>query len=315
MCVGAFAGAILVPAETDAKLLVALVDATDGYSPETEKKHGDTTVTYCDVTDGNTVSSYDDEGNWAEIGDGTGNYILTIGASEFDDPDHVYFVQVAVDGCRTVRLWVHTLYEPLGQLAQVNTAGKLIPIDGNDLVQASIEDLSAGAGVGTVQQVYERIVEIVPADFNTVTVADAKIAADATANVDLDEVYARLSPIVPPDFNAVGITGNNLHVHLKAADDNAVVDVNAADVWNALIAAYSGTDGSVAEQLAAAGAAGDPWLTELPGEYGEDSAGYIIGTLLQGIVDDWLDGGRLDLLLDTAAAGGSSSGSAWKQVK
>ncbi len=255
MCVGAFAGAILVPAETDVKLLVALVDATDGYSPETEKKHGDTTVTYCDVTDGNTVSSYDDEGNWAEIGDGTGNYILTIGASEFDNPDHVYFVQVAVSGCRTVRLWVHTLYEPLGQLAQVDTAGKLISIDSNDLVQVVLHDVSASSGVGTVSDVYDRLATIVPADFNEVTVASnsvSAILADAAhggesatlelsdysdfQGVDLDEVYARIAPIVPADFNDVGITANNLHVHVKASD---IVDPNADDVQEAVSTALA----------------------------------------------------------------------------
>jgi hypothetical protein len=201
---------------------------------------------------------------------------------------------VAVSGCRTVRLWVHTLYEPLGQRAQVDTAGKLISIDSNDLVQVVLHDVSASSGVGTVSDVYDRLAAIVPADFNevtvasnsvsailadaahggesatlelsdysdfqgeasgltvddiydrvslivpadfnTVTVADGKIAADATANVDLDEVYARIAPIVPADFNDVGITANNLHVHVKASD---IVDPNADDVQEAVSTALA----------------------------------------------------------------------------
>ncbi len=52
----------------------------------------------------------------------------------------------------------------------------------------------------------------------------------------------------------------------------------AAAVWNALTAAYSAS-GSFGEAMAAAGAAGDPWITNLPGAYAAGSAGNIIGLL------------------------------------
>lgn len=52
----------------------------------------------------------------------------------------------------------------------------------------------------------------------------------------------------------------------------------ADQVWEEAIADHSGTGGSTAEQLAAAGAAGDPWSTALPGAYGAGTAGYIVGT-------------------------------------
>ena len=42
--------------------------------------------------------------------------------------------------------------------------------------------------------------------------------------------------------------------------------------------------------MAAAGGAGDPWITALPGAYGPGTAGEILG--------DWKNAGRLDLLLD-----------------
>jgi len=51
----------------------------------------------------------------------------------------------------------------------------------------------------------------------------------------------------------------------------------ADQVWEEAIADHSGTAGSTAEALNAAGAAGDPWTTALPGAYGAGSAGYIIG--------------------------------------
>jgi hypothetical protein len=51
----------------------------------------------------------------------------------------------------------------------------------------------------------------------------------------------------------------------------------ADQVWEETLADHSGTVGSTAEQLAAAGAAGDPWATAIPGAYGAGTAGKIIG--------------------------------------
>lgn len=56
----------------------------------------------------------------------------------------------------------------------------------------------------------------------------------------------------------------------------------ADQVWEETLADHSGTVGSTAEALNAAGAAGDPWTTALPGAYGAGSAGYIIGNYLTG---------------------------------
>lgn len=52
---------------------------------------------------------------------------------------------------------------------------------------------------------------------------------------------------------------------------------NAAAVWEETLTDHSGTVGSTAEALAAAGSAGDPWATQLPGAYGAGSAGKIVG--------------------------------------
>jgi len=98
------------PSSTDVAYSVALVDATDGHTAETEKKAADTTITYCNITDANSTSSYTDAdgSSWYEIGDGTGDYKLVIGASEFTSADKEYFVKIVVPGCRTVRFRVHT---------------------------------------------------------------------------------------------------------------------------------------------------------------------------------------------------------------
>ena len=55
-------------------------------------------------------------------------------------------------------------------------------------------------------------------------------------------------------------------------------------VWEEAIADHSGTSGSTAEALSAAGASGDPWITALPGAYSAGQAGYILGTNLNATV-------------------------------
>jgi len=93
----------------------------------------------------------------------------------------------------------------------------------------------------------------------------------------------------------------------------------AAIVWNALIATYSGTAGSTAEQLAAAGAAGDPWATALPGAYTSGQAGNIIGNNVNATISSRasqtaMDTANLALARMTVAEGTCDSGSATQCV-
>ena len=80
---------------------------------------------------------------------------------------------------------------------------------------------------------------------------------------------------------AVGLSSANLDTQLDALPTAAE---NADAVWEEAIADHSGMSGSTAEALAAAGAAGDPWITPLPGSYTSGQAGYIIGTNLNATV-------------------------------
>lgn len=73
---------------------------------------------------------------------------------------------------------------------------------------------------------------------------------------------------------AVGLASANLDTQLAALP---TAGENADAVWEEPITDHSGTSGSTAEALGAAGAAGDPWSTQLPGAYGAGSAGKIVG--------------------------------------
>jgi len=66
----------------------------------------------------------------------------------------------------------------------------------------------------------------------------------------------------------------DIYVNQSTATVRELVD----GVWNSLTADYA-NPGSTGEALAAAGSAGDPWLTPLPGSYLPGTAGAIIGNM------------------------------------
>jgi hypothetical protein len=141
------------PISTDKYFPVVLVDETDGYSPETEKKFGDTTITYCNITDGNTPSSYtDDATTWREIGNGTGEYGLSIGASEFATAGKRYLVKVVVAGCRTARFWVDTRTVDPALTATTSTGGS-ITVDPNGDAETVVVAVSEAAGLADTTDV------------------------------------------------------------------------------------------------------------------------------------------------------------------
>jgi len=81
----------------------------------------------------------------------------------------------------------------------------------------------------------------------------------------------------------------DIYVNQSQATVQELVD----GVWNALTANYN-NPGSTGEALAAAGSAGDPWLTALPGAYLPGTAGDIIGnantTIPSGVWDELKSG-------------------------
>ena len=78
--------------------------------------------------------------------------------------------------------------------------------------------------------------------------------------------------ITPDDTSIYAVLPFILHEPVSAA---AISD----QVWTEPIADHSGTSGSTAEQLAAAGSAGDPWATAIPGSYTSGQAGYKLNAI------------------------------------
>ncbi len=123
---------------------------------------------------------------------------------------------------------------------------------------------------------------------------------------DVDAILADTNELQTNQGNWLTATGFSTHSAADAADA----------VWEELIADHSGTSGSTAEALAAAGSAGDPWSTALPGAYSAGTAGYIVGTNLNATVSsratqtsvDTIDGIVDSILVDTAEIGAAGAG-------
>ena len=151
---------------------------------------------------------------------------------------------------------------------------------------------------------------ITSAKIATDAIGAAQIAADAIGASELAadavaEIQSGLSTLNAAGIrSAVGLASANLDTQLDALPTAAE---NADAVWEEAIVDHSGTAGSTAEQLAAAGAAGDPWATALPGAYASGTAGKIVGDNLNATISsratqtsvDTIDGIVDDILVDT----------------
>ena len=105
--------------------------------------------------------------------------------------------------------------------------------------------------------------------------------------------------------------GNNTHLGnmsavtgITASADNAAI---ADAVWDEALSGHTGS-GSAGEAMAAAGTAGDPWTTAVPGAYGAGTAGYIIGNNVDATISSrgTYDGG--DITGNVSGSVGSVTG-------
>jgi hypothetical protein len=130
---------------------------------------------------------------------------------------------------------------------------------------------------------------------NIVGIDVAKISGDATAadNAELffDNTGFNASNSIIGVASSVTALGagsiTNATFTTDAIDSNALA-TSAADeiggaVWDITLASHV-TAGSTGEALNAAGAAGDPWITALPGAYGAGTAGKIVGDNLNATI-------------------------------
>lgn len=164
-------------------------------------------------------------------------------------------------------------------------------------------------------------------------ITDAKVASDVTiASVtgSVGSVTGNVGGNVTGSVGSIATGGISAASFAAGAIDSAAIAANAigaselaadavaeiADaVWDEALSGHLSA-GSTGEALNAAGAAGDPWTTALPGAYSAGQAGYIVGTNLNATVSsrasqtsvDTIDGIVDSILIDTAEIGAAGAG-------
>lgn len=177
--------------------------------------------------------------------------------------------------------------------------------------------VSSGNANAAVQSIANNA--ITAASIASDAITDAKVASDVTiasvtgavgsvtGNVGGNVVGSVASVTAGVSLADGAITAAKIASDaITAAKVAADVSAEIADaVWEEAISDHSGTTGSTAEALNAAGSAGDPWTTQLPGAYGAGSAGKIVGDNLNATVSSRASQTSLDTvddLLDTEIA-------------
>ncbi len=132
-------------------------------------------------------------------------------------------------------------------------------------------------------------------------------------DVGLNSIYSRIGPpaganlagdvaavktdtaAIKSKTDSLGFTASNVNAHIKATDSPLTVDINgsvasvtalsstalnalADSVWDEAIAGHL-AGGTTGNALNAAGSAGDPWSTPIPGAYGAGTAGKLVGDM------------------------------------
>lgn len=154
-----------------------------------------------------------------------------------------------------------------------------------------------------------------------VTGSVGSVTARVTANTDqlagqtvtaASGVTFPASVASPTNITAGTITTVSGNVTGSVGSLAAQAKTDAEDaVWDATLASHLAS-GSTGAALNAAGAAGDPWSTALPGAYGAGTAGAIVGTMLDAAVSSRLAPTAAGRTLDVSAGG--EAGMDWANI-
>jgi hypothetical protein len=193
----------------------------------------------------------------------TGHYSLSLTAS---DVGTVGTVEIVIDdttnACppKEIQVVEEAVYDMLFAASALGYIANQ-PVDLNTIKTQTVSCMSAVTvypAVGTTATTKSNIEIVYETDFatNYSTTADRWITEVASIQNDV--------------------------INSDALSSFAVAEI-ADGVWDELLSGHA-ISGSAGEALSAAGTAGDPWTTALPGAYGAGTAGYIIGTNLNGTI-------------------------------
>lgn len=168
------------------------------------------------------------------------------------------------------------------------TAAKIAAdaIGASELAADAVTEIQTAVAAGAVASVTGSVGSIAAggitaASFAADAITAAKIAADVGTEIAA-AVWDRLTSALTTVGSAGKLLVDNLNATVSSrlasasytAPDSAATISDA--VWDELISGHLGAGGTGAA-LNAAGSAGDPWTTPLPGAYGAGTAGKIVG--------------------------------------
>lgn len=116
-------------------------------------------------------------------------------------------------------------------------------------------------------------------EVNTTHIAGSSVSTSA-AQIGVNVVNAGGTAWASGAITASVLASDTITAAKVASDVSAEI---ADAVWDEATSGHA-ISGSTGEALSAAGSAGDPWTTSLPGSYSSGQAGYIIGTYINASV-------------------------------
>lgn len=268
---------------------------------------------------------------WDGMAEGSAHALLP---GAWSSSDHQWQKQIALGGASTVRQ------------GMANPPGQYLPYVWNAPIvvgeMALRSDSSGGLAAGLIPS-YPMSVDLTGSGDLDATAALAVAMAialtgsgtltatiegrlnasvDMTGSGDLAADLAALGNMVVAmtgsgDLDATIAAYGNMAIDIVVTGTGLTIENVASAVWDAVAANHT-TTGSTGAALAAAGSAGDPWSTALPGAYGSGTAGKLIGDLLaSGSVDglDVLEALRIGLAVLAGKSSGFASGAGTRTIR
>lgn len=172
---------------------------------------------------------------------------------------------------------------------QPTTAGRTLDVSAGG--EAGVDWANVGGASTTVNLSGTTVKTATDVETDTADIQSRLPAALVSGRIDASVGAMANNVLTASAINADAITAAKV-----AADVTAEI---ADGVWDEAIAGHLGA-GSTGAALNAAGSAGDPWTTPLPGAYGSGTAGFIIGTNIDALISSRLASASYTAPLDAA---------------
>jgi hypothetical protein len=163
------------------------------------------------------------------------------------------------------------------------TAGKII----GDNINATVSSRATQTSVDTIDDFLDTEIAAILADTNELQtdwadggrldlILDARASQTSLNTLD-DYVDTEVAAIKAKTDQFVFTVANQVDANALTGGGGATAAAVADAVWDEILSGHA-VAGSTGEALAAAGSAGDPWITPIPAAYAAGTAGYIVGT-------------------------------------